>query len=138
MVNFFAWHLWALVISLASMAMVAVKPEVTALSDDEPVPGVVQPPPAELVPVEKKTTRKTPCAAQIRARLGKLLNFQCTCARHAKGEVAQSCFKQFQADVESVFQLVWKLRNLDKQDMDNEAGTDSRVPSRFCGNYLPA
>ena len=37
--------------------------------------------------------------------------------------MALSCFKQFQGDVESLFQLVWRLRNLDKQDMDNEAGT---------------
>ena len=123
MVKFFAWRLRALVVFLASMAMVAVKPEVTALSDDEPVdPGVVQPPPLQLAPVEKKKTKNNPCATQIRGRLGKLLNFQCTCARQAKG-MALSCFKQFQGDVESLFQLVWRLRNLDKQDMDNEAGT---------------
>ena len=50
---------------MASMAMVAVKPEVTALSDDEPVdPGVVQPPPLQLAPVEKKKTKNNPCATQ--------------------------------------------------------------------------
>ena len=132
MVKFFAWQFWALVTFLASMALVAVKPELTTLSDDEPLdPGVAQPPPLQLAPVEKKKTKNNPCAVQIRGRLGKLLNFQCTCARQAKGRASQSCFKQFQDHIESVFQLVWKLRNLDKQDMDNEAGTDYKIPSRF-------
>jgi hypothetical protein len=58
----------------------------------------------------------------VRARLGKLSNALCGCARQARRSSAKSCFKQFGSEgMESVFQLVLKLQKLSKHDADCQA-----------------
>ena len=110
-----------------------VKPAVATLSDDEGVSPlqdlqVVPAVPAQpAVAIQKKrklesSEKKGPTVSDLRGKLGKLTNASCACARASRAVTKQSCFKQFQGGgMDGVFQLVWRLRSLDKQDMDNEA-----------------
>ena len=106
------------------------KPAVTALSDDEGVSPlqdsqVVPVVPAQPVVARQKRRLKSsgPTVSDLRGKLGRLTNASCACARASRALAKQSCFKQFLqgGDMDKVFQLVWRLRSLDKQDMDNEA-----------------
>ena len=104
------------------------KPSVTALSDDEGVAPlqdlqVVPAVPAHLAAASKKRKSgdgKGPSLSELRGKLGKLGNATCACSRASLSK--HSCFKQFQGScMDGIFQLVWRLRSWDKQDMDNEA-----------------
>ena len=101
------------------MAMEGVKSDVQTLSDDEtvPEPGVAAVVPA--APKRKRLEDKKLNPGAVRGNLGRLMGSQCACARASK---SSSCFKQFHGGgVDALFHLVWRLRGLDKQDMDNEA-----------------
>ena len=67
-----------------------------------------------------KTPPVTVKPSQLRGKLGLLVNQVCQCVRKLQKPNRESCLKQFRGDVEPLFKLVFRLRQIHKQDMDNE------------------
>ena len=103
-------------------ALMPCNRQIAVLSDDEcTAEDVGSEARGDLVCLQPRP-KKSPVPSAVRARLGKLRNALCGCARHARRSSASSCFKQFHGEgMERVFQLVLKLHKLSKQDSDCQA-----------------
>lgn len=104
---------------------------VDTLSDDDydyapVVPAAVAATSSECPP-KKSCLKASVQPGFLRARLARLTNQLCECARQNRATTKHSCYRQFHGSgLEALFQLCWALSKLDKQDMDVKVGHFSK------------